>query len=249
MHRLFKNDLEKRITFNESNYSFHVLWPLVEFAVDSLNKENLSFICGEHILVSSKEEYKADGVVVLQDNIEICLLEISGKYKLNDIPHTIYDHVKGCFGVLCMLNNLIKKYHKATIETAITLKVPFVHARGDAIHLWSLEICDNKLYALQKLYEAKIPLSWLDKAEVLSLGILLWLLRGLLSTLISTIDTMQEEHDRARTVSLLGLPSPGKDLLDFVNTDIKKPLKGASYGVLLPQDDRCEASTCMNNTL
>ncbi|CEG69293.1 hypothetical protein RMATCC62417_05392 [Rhizopus microsporus] len=32
----------------------------------------------------------------------------------------------------------------------MTLKIPFLHARGECIFLWSLEICDNKLYAFQK---------------------------------------------------------------------------------------------------
>lgn len=127
---LFKKDLEKRITISESNFSYNILWPIVEFAMDALKNNNFSFVCGEYILLSCNEEYKADGAILLEDSIEICLLEVSGKYKLNDIPRFSYDHVKGCFGVLTMLNTIIKKYHKATIETAMALKVPFLHARG-----------------------------------------------------------------------------------------------------------------------
>ncbi|KAG1050632.1 hypothetical protein G6F43_007109 [Rhizopus delemar] len=230
---------------SESNYSFNVLWPTLEFAVNSLDNDKLSFICGEHVLVSSSEEYKADGVIILDETIEICLLEVSGKYESNDIPRFSYDHVKGCFGVLSMLNNIIKAYHKA----AITLRVPFVHARGESIYLWSLEVCNNKLYAFQKIYEAKVPFEWLDQAEVLSFGVFVWLLRNLLSKLVESIEAMAREHDKARIGKLLGLKYPGEDLLDFVNTSLKKPARGASYGVLLPQDDQCEATICMSRSL
>lgn len=128
---LFKKDLEKRIAISESNFSYNIIWPVAEFAMDALKTTDFSFICGEqHTLLSCNEEYKTDGTVLFQDSIEICLLEVSGKYKLNDIPRFSYDHVKGCFGVLMMLNAIIKKYHKATIKIAMTLKVTFLHARG-----------------------------------------------------------------------------------------------------------------------
>lgn len=60
---------------------------------------------------------------------------------------------------------------------------------------------------------------------------------------------MAREHDKARIGKLLGLKYPGEDLLDFVNTSLKKPARGASYGVLLPQDDQCEATICMSRSL
>lgn len=60
---------------------------------------------------------------------------------------------------------------------------------------------------------------------------------------------MAREHDKATIGKLLGLKYPGEDLLDFVNTSLKKPARGASYGVLLPQDDQCEATICMSRSL
>ncbi|KAL4206780.1 hypothetical protein AB4K20DRAFT_1922101 [Rhizopus microsporus] len=39
----------------------------------------------------------------------------------------------------------------------MTLKVPFLHAKRECIFLWNLEICNNNLYAFQKIYESKIP--------------------------------------------------------------------------------------------
>ncbi|ORE04596.1 hypothetical protein BCV72DRAFT_12638 [Rhizopus microsporus var. microsporus] len=155
MVTLFKKDLEKRIAI-----SYNIVWPIAEFAVDALKNTDFSFVCGEHTLFSCSEERKADGAILFQSSIEICLLEVSGKYKLNDISRVSYDHVKGCFGVLTMLNAIIKKYYKATIHTSMTLKSLFLHARGECIFLWSLEICHNKLYAFQKVYQTKVPLSF-----------------------------------------------------------------------------------------
>lgn len=63
------------------------------------------------------------------------------------------------------------------------------------------------------------------------------------------VEVMKKERNKARSESLLGVRSADENLLGFVNTDIKNPVRGASYGVLLPEEDGCEASICNNNTL
>lgn len=100
------------------------------------------------------EEYKADGAVLVSD-IEIGLFETSGKYMLRDNAKYGFDHVKGTFGALTIFNTIFSRFHMSSVETATSLKIPFVHARHDSIHLWSLEICSRKLYALKKVFKFK----------------------------------------------------------------------------------------------
>ena len=41
-----------------------------------------------------------------------------------------YNHVKGTFSALVLFNAIFKKYNNATLETALSLTVAFIHARG-----------------------------------------------------------------------------------------------------------------------
>jgi hypothetical protein len=43
--------------------------------------------------------------------------------------------------------------------------------------LWSLELCDKKLYAFKKVFKATIPERWNNITDVISLGILIWNLK------------------------------------------------------------------------
>lgn len=115
----------------ESYFNYLLVWPLIELAVESTSREGLLFIPGEYVLNASKEEYKADAAVLGELNkLEICLAETSGSYQLHDIPRFGYDHVKGCFGALTILNAIIKKYFNSDLLSAFKLVVPFVHIRG-----------------------------------------------------------------------------------------------------------------------
>jgi hypothetical protein len=128
---LFKKDnLHARLALNEANFNHLFNWTLMELAVDTVEKENLTFVPGEYTLDSSSEEYKADGVVFGHNGFELCLLETSGHYGLKDGPRFAYDHVKGAFGSLTMLNKVITKYYHATKETALKSRVPYIHSHG-----------------------------------------------------------------------------------------------------------------------
>lgn len=125
-----------------------------------------------------------------------------------------------------MLNSILKKYDKVTKDMATSLRIPLVHVRGDSLHLWSLEICDEKLYAFQRIYEAKIPMTWNEKAEVLTLGTFAQLFRDLLSCLATCIKKMKQEHDDARVKLLMGMEVEADDLSTFVNLEIWKTVRG-----------------------
>lgn len=111
------------------------------FAADSVYEYDLKFIPGEYILMASKETNKVDACII-NDGMEICLLETSGKLLLRDNTKYGFDHIKSNFGSLNIFNNIYKKYCWASKETAGRLKIPFVYARRKQFLL----ITDNVLY-------------------------------------------------------------------------------------------------------
>ncbi len=126
----FKKNPIKKIAINEAFFNYVFVWPMVELSAETTNNNNISFVPGKYILHSSVEEYKADAVVLLEQyDVELCLVETSGAYKINDAPRFGYDQVKGCFGALIILNAIIKKCHNAKFDSVLQLAVPFVHIR------------------------------------------------------------------------------------------------------------------------
>lgn len=130
----FKKNSIKKIAINEAFFNYVFVWPMVELSAETTNNSDISFVPGEYILHSSVEEYKADAVVLLEQyDVELCLVGTSGAYKINDAPRFGYDHVKGCFGALTLLNAIIKKYHNAKLDSILRLVIPFMHIRGTQI--------------------------------------------------------------------------------------------------------------------
>lgn len=74
--------------------------------------------------------YNADGILRLNDNIEVLLLETSGPFGNNDKPREAFDHVKGAFGLQCMFRKILSKYHYSDVDIMKKLQVFLVHAQG-----------------------------------------------------------------------------------------------------------------------
>ncbi|KAI8370260.1 hypothetical protein BD560DRAFT_489820 [Blakeslea trispora] len=235
-HELFKRDslYDFLSAGNEAVFDYAVVWPLMDVATNSI-KPKVKLMLGEYTLKASNEEYKADACLIDMYDNEICLLETSSNFLHKESGKLGYDHVKGTFGTLTLFNALYKKYHRASQDTAMGLTIPFVHARDDSVHLWSLELCSKKIYALKKVYKAKVPTNQQDVANILALGNLAWCLRGCIEATCRTINKMKQEHDSFEVRRLMG-QKVESSLYDMVNTDLKKPIKGTGYGILLPEE-------------
>jgi hypothetical protein len=88
--------------------------------------------------------YLADGIVKLYGlkSLEILLLETSNNFGCNDKPKISFDHHKGLFGTLAMLNNIADEFPLASMETFSKCKVFFVHAAGKIQNVaFSLFLC------------------------------------------------------------------------------------------------------------
>ncbi|RCH77725.1 hypothetical protein CU097_001613, partial [Rhizopus azygosporus] len=113
--------------------------------------------------------------------------------------------------------------------------IPFVHARHDHVHLWSLELCAKKLYALKKVFKFKIPGDKSDVKNILAMGHFVWQLKKQLEQAHYVVQQMKQEHDDNEINRIMDDGDIEiESLKSWINLEIKKPVKGAEYGLLLP---------------
>ncbi|EPB83308.1 hypothetical protein HMPREF1544_09954 [Mucor circinelloides 1006PhL] len=214
------------------------------FAADSVNEYDLKFIPGEYILMASKETNKVDACII-DNGMEICLLETSGKLLLRDNNKYGFDHIKCNFGSLNIFNNIYKKYYWASQETAGRLKIPFVNARHGTIHLWSLELCSPKLYCSKKVFKCVVPKAMSETNDILALGNVCWCLTSALRDAAKTIQAMKNEHNQYEIERVLSGSDNRVPLNQLVNSDTKKPTEGCGFGILIPEEkEEAEFSIC-----
>ncbi|KAI9472273.1 MAG: hypothetical protein EXX96DRAFT_611523 [Benjaminiella poitrasii] len=211
-----KPDLIKQLSINEASFNRALVWPLRNIAVDSIGGD-LMFAPGEYILKASKEEYKANSVV------------------LDDNPKYGLDHIKGTFGILTVFNNIFKIYYLSTEATATSLKITFVHARHAHVHLWTLRICAKNIYALKKVFKFKIPNNRSDSKNILAMGHFVWQLKRQLEEVHSSVQRMKQEHDGNVISRIMDIAdTKAMSLKEWIDSKIKKPVKDTEYGLLLP---------------
>ncbi|KAG1001893.1 hypothetical protein G6F57_013586 [Rhizopus arrhizus] len=240
---LFKKpNLYERLKISECNFNRLLIWPAMEVAVDSISCSDLSFMSAEYKLKSSDEEYKADACVLDDDNNEISILETSGKFMLDDNSKYGYDHVKCTFGALTIFNAAFKKYFWSREDTGLQLRIPFLHARHDMLHLWSLELCSSKLYISKKIYKCVVPANMTDVKDILALGNLVWLYREELEKTVKTLKKMKKEHNSYEFERMLGSDDARESLSKMVNSKIQRPIQGAGFGILLSEEKDDEES-------
>ncbi|OBZ82077.1 hypothetical protein A0J61_09872 [Choanephora cucurbitarum] len=162
MNTLFSQPIS--LEANESMFNHMAIWPILSLAID----DRTSFLPGEIELSASSKNYNADALIKYGE-VEVCVLETSGRYKLEDNARFGYDHVKGAFALLSMIKAIYKKYRFATKETAVELRVHFVHARGTKMHLWSLEAPFENTFVIQRVASTEIPATASDSSSILSL--------------------------------------------------------------------------------
>ncbi|KAI9253503.1 hypothetical protein BDA99DRAFT_172190 [Phascolomyces articulosus] len=142
-------DKPTRIQESETEYSHYALWPFLESIasfVSATNTDNIThFRTGETDLksvstIKSDIKYNADGVLYLDgSHLELLLLEVSQAHGHSVDKHKhVYDHLKGAYGCIAMLNKIITTYKYGSRELVQNLRVLFLHASGrdDCLRLW-----------------------------------------------------------------------------------------------------------------
>lgn len=113
-----KPNLYARLSINETGFNHSFIWLVMEFVVDALPEKSLQFCTAEYILKCSKQEYEADACILYGD-MELSILETSGKILLNDNSKYDNGHTKIHYGALSILNAIYKKYYWSTEDTAL----------------------------------------------------------------------------------------------------------------------------------
>lgn len=115
---------------------------------DELTRRGLSLI----------NHYNADGVIIDNEyGFELMLLETSGAYGECTPLKKNTDHVKATYGLIALLHAVVHKYCFADFKIFKKLKVYFVHAAGQKMRLWTLNLAASKLYILNRQRSCKIP--------------------------------------------------------------------------------------------
>ncbi|ORE03635.1 hypothetical protein BCV72DRAFT_28163 [Rhizopus microsporus var. microsporus] len=81
-----------------------------------------------------------------------------------------------------------------------------------------------------------------DIKSILTMGNLLWCLK--LERTNNVLKAMKEEHESYKVERMLNDDESRCSLLEMVNIDIQKPVKGEGYGILLPEGKKKKGCYC-----
>lgn len=70
-----------------------------------------------------------------------------------------FDHIKAAYGVPAMFHTTAYRRNCADIELFKKLKVPFVHAAGDKIRLWTLNLATSEFPILNHQQSFRVPVA------------------------------------------------------------------------------------------
>ncbi|KAI9470971.1 MAG: hypothetical protein EXX96DRAFT_623149 [Benjaminiella poitrasii] len=236
-----KPDVYTGLQTNESSFNHLFVWLIMGFAADNANEFNFKFIPREYIFMVSEETNKVD-VCIIHYAIKLCLLETSRQLFLRDNTRYGFNHIKGNFGALIIFNHIYKKYCWASKETAGRLKTLFVYARHDTIYLWLLELCSSKLYCSNQVLRCVAPKAMNATNDILALGIFV---DSTSRDAARTIQAMKNEHNQYEAKKVLSGGDNRVPLNQLVNLDIKKPIEGSEFGILIPtkkEEAKCSVS-------
>ncbi|KAF7725434.1 hypothetical protein EC973_009608 [Apophysomyces ossiformis] len=223
----------------ETIFNYRMVWPCLDAVANCINE--VRFYPGEIFLsafpssTSGSTTYKADGVLMGSSGIELVLLETSGPFGNQDKTRHARDHVKAAFGLTAMLKDIARRFPWGKFETFQKLKVYFVHARGEHINLWGLEMVSPSVFVLERLEKAQVPRYRLDAGLLLGLCDLFWKVKVGVSRTLNVIKDLRDEHDDYLVDATLGLATDDREsLVQVVRPTILKPAKGEGNSDDLP---------------
>lgn len=156
-------------------YNFRLVWRILDIVTKSLKGHR--FIPSEIRLDAIKNElarrelnlssyYNADGLITNDEyKVELILLETLGLFSAcNNNKKTTY-HINAAYGLLAILHAIAYRYNYADIEFFKKLKVSFVHAAGDKIRLWTLNLATSELCILNRQRSCQVPITYKNSRD------------------------------------------------------------------------------------
>ncbi|CEP16965.1 hypothetical protein [Parasitella parasitica] len=207
------------IDIQQSEDAFNQLfiWPYLLAMSRSISETidssiSSEFLTGQPILQSMTKQlkavglyiddahvYKSDGLFQLSGSIkeELLLLETSGCFANNDKSKVNFDHHKGVYGMLAMLKSIADDYYYASLDSFMRIKVYFLHAADEHLHLWSVSYQEEGIFDLWREAAVRILPSDADKlTHVPSFMQFMWTTKSLLEKSISDIISLKQEHEK-----------------------------------------------------
>ncbi|CEG65213.1 hypothetical protein RMATCC62417_02043 [Rhizopus microsporus] len=123
-----------------------------------------------------------------------------------------------------MLRSALQKYFYAKEAISQDLNLYFVHANGEKVHLWSMEIPSYDIQLMERVALSNVLIKASVVTKVLPLNNFFWRLkRGILEAM-KTINKMKQEHeDYMLSLQLGESVEKQKSLFSLVDKVIKKP--------------------------
>ncbi|KAL9553165.1 hypothetical protein MBANPS3_003415 [Mucor bainieri] len=229
-----------RIPYNDSEDAFNQLfvWPFMDI-ITPRNIGGSEWVNGQPVLksmtkqlknggiyVDDKHIYKTDGLIKLFDlkEQEIILVETSGSFTNDDKNKINFDHHKAVYGMLSMLKCIANDYDHASLNTFEKIKVYFLHAADENLHLWSVSYKEG-IFALWRELNVHIKPDKTDKAaHVPDFVKFFWSVKCLLEQTIDDIGTLKREHEEEKTKNIFQ-EDERATLSDMINPIILKLTK------------------------
>ncbi|RUP43215.1 hypothetical protein BC936DRAFT_137468 [Jimgerdemannia flammicorona] len=241
-----------QVKSSEVCYNYLVLWPCLYAAINGMTTStfgDMEFSPGEIDLLAVAEvqalrnqtelQHKADGVVHTEHlHIELLFLETTGHHGLSDRPRACWDHVKGMTGVLAMLARIAYAFPHGSADDFKNVKVAFIQARGDYLHLWTVNMPSPGIYVMQRVIKALVPTFFLEKHHLVSLINFFWTVRVEISKMIDALEKLKKTHVANELAIMLkgnrsGIYLP--DLLKPVKNILNKKTDYAGVGRIDPK--------------
>ncbi|KAI8890589.1 hypothetical protein K501DRAFT_266034 [Backusella circina FSU 941] len=141
-----------------------------------------------------------------------------------------YDHVKGTFSVLSMFNFITSTFRFANIELITSLRVSFLHARKNRLHLWMLEMPTTNVSLLNRIAVYKINECFGSLATVIKLGNFMLKLKSTLEICARSVSDIRTSHEDRALERFLDSDSDIVDIRTIIKPKILKPKKVTDIG-------------------
>ncbi|GBC50448.2 uncharacterized protein OCT59_001560 [Rhizophagus irregularis] len=216
------------VVFNPTN-AFHcpceqesilgslLLHPILQYVSNIYNK--YVYIPGEFYLQASANQrlirrnikpednkplgLKIDGVFESTGNrpFEFGMIEMSGGYNTDDFPRYLKDHVRGCWGMRDLLNNIATMLPCGDYKVMRQLRVWFLHTHGQDVQIWGMDIPAKKVYLMFLLGTFRFPISWEDHYELMHALPILWNFGKGLNETVDVLEKLKKSHSRNSILS------------------------------------------------
>ncbi|CAO3668399.1 unnamed protein product [Rhizopus stolonifer] len=215
---------------DEVNLNHRLIFPILQSLARS--SQGLRFLPGETrlkavayelelLLHETSHHYNADATFTCNSHqLEMALLETTGKLHVEDKPKETKDYVKAGYGVLSMLHRIGRIYKYADFELFKKLGVYFIQVTPFKIRIWKFNMPDHKIYCLNCIASVKIPTDRITcEMDLRNLINVMWFLKTNMDNSMKILDDLKISH--ANKMKLKSRRLPGHENIIDIDSHFK----------------------------